>query len=43
MSNYCPPDVKDTKYKLNSIIIHEGTMNGGHYLSIGKRKKYVGF
>lgn len=41
LGSFCSKDTNGTKYQLKSLIVHEGSINGGHYIAIGKKKNTV--
>lgn len=46
ISQFCLPNAKGSKYRLNGVILHYEIMGGGHYTAIGYnfiKKRWVTF
>ncbi|CAD8126068.1 unnamed protein product [Paramecium sonneborni] len=39
IKNFCVPEVIDTKYELQAMIVHSGTIDQGHYVAVVKRNQ----
>lgn len=41
LKNYCTGDIVSTKYRLKAMILHSGSIDGGHYTAFGRRNNNV--
>ncbi|CAD8108441.1 unnamed protein product [Paramecium sonneborni] len=41
IKNFCAPEIIETKYELQAMIVHSGTIDQGHYVAVVKRNQNV--
>jgi ubiquitin C-terminal hydrolase len=41
IKNYCSNDVVNSMYRLKAMVLHSGSIDGGHYTALGKRRNGV--
>ncbi|CAD8203878.1 unnamed protein product [Paramecium pentaurelia] len=39
IKNFCVPEIVETKYELQAMIVHSGTIDQGHYVAVVKRNQ----
>jgi ubiquitin C-terminal hydrolase len=40
-NRFCAPEVKETRYRLSSMIVHQGGLDSGHYFAMVKKQDKV--